>query len=57
MGPLGPWDPKSIAMGANNFKTLPENRLVGIDGPKIGENKIGIQAPAPPRRDPDQNSV
>ena len=26
-------------------------------GPKIGEKKVGIQAPGPPRRDPGRNSV
>ena len=54
---LGPWGPESIAIGANNFKTLPENRLFGIFGSKISEEKVGIQAPGPPRRDPGRNSV
>ena len=55
--PRGPLGPKSIAMGADNFKTLPKHRLWSILGSKIGEQKIGIQAPGPPRRDPGRNSV
>ena len=56
-GFLGPWGPKSIAMGANNFKTLAKNILFDILGSKISEKKVGIQAPGPPRRDPGRNSV
>ena len=42
----GPFGPKSIAMGADNFKSLPENLLFVILGSKITK-KIGIQAPGP----------
>ena len=48
---------QSIAMGANNFKTLAKNRLFGILGSKMGEKKAGVQAPGPPRRDPGRNSA
>ena len=49
-GPLGrpltgaTWapGPQSIAMGRDKFKTLPENRLLGILGSKIGEKKLGF---------------
>merc|ERR1739841_130278 len=44
-------------MGANNFKTLPENLLLYIFESTIGEKEVGIQAPGPPRRDPGWNSV
>ena len=47
----------AMALGANNFQTLPEKILLGILGSKIGANKVGIQAPGPPRRDPGRNSV
>ena len=56
-GPLGPVGPKSIAMGANKFENLPENRLLGSLGSKMGEKKVGIWAPGPPRRDPGRNSA
>ena len=37
VGPLGPWAPKSksIAMGANNFETLPKKLLFDIFGSKM----------------------
>ena len=41
--PLGPWGPKSDEMGANNFKTLPENKFLYIFGPKIKEKKLGFR--------------
>ena len=37
---MGPWGPKSIAMGANKFKSLPENILLGMFASKIGEKKL-----------------
>ena len=64
VGPKGPHGGAQGAPGAPNpllwvadkFETLPENRLLGIFGSKIGE-KVGIQAPGPPRRDLGRNSV
>ena len=64
VGPLGPpwapWAPGApnpLLWVADKFETLPENRLLGIFGSKIGEKKVGIWAPGPPRRDPGRNSV
>ena len=68
LGPLGgPWTgapwapwapgaPNPLLWVADKFKTLPENRLLGIFGSKMGQQKIGIWAPGPPRRDPGRNS-
>ena len=51
-GPLGaPWAPGApnpLLWVADKFKTLPENLLFGILGPKIGGKKVGIHAPGPP---------
>merc|ERR1711995_102279 len=41
----------------HKFENLPENRLLTIFGVKLGETKVGIQAPGPPWRDPGRNSV
>ena len=55
--PLGPWAPNPLRWVADKFKTLPKNRLLGIFGSKMGQKKVGIQAPGPPRRDPGRNSA
>ena len=47
---MGPRGPKSIAMGANNFKNLTKNRLLGIFGSKIGEKKLRFR-PRDPRNE------
>ena len=54
--PWAPGAPNPLRWVADKLKTLPENRLLGIFGSKIGEKKVGIWAPGPPRRDPGRNS-
>ena len=68
LGPLGgPWTgapwapwapgaPNPLLWVADKFKTLPENRLLGILESKTEHQKVGIWAPGPPRRDPGRNS-
>ena len=60
LGPLGPpWAPGApnpLLWVADKFKTLPENRLLGILESKTVHQKVGIWAPGPPRRDPGRNS-
>ena len=41
--PLGPWGPKSDAMGAHKFENLPNIYIVAFFGSKMGEKKLGFR--------------
>ena len=56
-GPLGPWEKPLKAYRPRKFENLSENILFGIFGSKMGQKKVWIQAPGPPRRDPGRNSA
>ena len=45
--PLGPWGPKSGAMGANTFENLPGICILAFWGSKLDPKKVGIQARDP----------
>ena len=56
-GPRGPWEKPLKAYRQRKFENLPEMLILAFFGSKMGEKKVGIQAPGPPRRDPGRNSV
>ena len=53
--PHGPLGPNPLLWVADKFETLPENRLLGIFGSKMGQKKVGTWAPGPTWRDPGRN--
>ena len=54
---IGPTPSNSTFFGPFFEPKMPQISILAFFRSNMGENKVGIQAPGPPRRDPGRNSV